>query len=1282
MAAAIVPHQPTAASAIAEHLSTPPTLTRIPLLRQRIQKERTQLQQTLSQRAKEQVDLVRRVEHQMGDPRGQIDGFGKLVEVSIVHRRLTQTLEMVESLRSMYSRLSHLSDLLSADRSDPLGPSTNLLPIHYHLTELETFRNETLAQAKRATSSAAPSTVASPDPAAPASQQLASGSTTRETLERYFERLGETIEAFEAHYFHLARELLELARNGNSAVAVKLCKIAEVEGARDQKAIAIRMVKKAGTVDVASRFRSLQADARTIKHYRSKVLDAIREGCMTNVEKSFRRAGEDGVRWVEELEWIYEDVLTVRDALVDKFPEDWKIEQVYVKGYHKALYDFLATYVKSGPDAATLLRLSQFTKEYHKTMTKELGVDPDWLKPQLLDGNESRLIDDYFAVITRKMDEWTANLMKTEVSDFVSREQAPEVDPDGYYGMQGAVILFQMLNQQVDLALDSNQASAQWLKLIDQEYRRHVNASEKGTDDVPGGLAEYVMALANDQIKSADFTEALNNRLEPLVSAKYKTAIADKLNDAMDGYLDVAKRCVQILIDVVFHDLRPATKVLFQTSWYTAQQDGSDPMQQIVETFKDYMVDDYQVHLNPNLFDLLIEDILDTFLITYLTAIRRASKIRVPQACERMRSDIDLAFGFFLQYKPKQELVSYFDVLESVLTLVSASKMMVFLDYWPFRKKYGPNLAFTEQLMKARDDLDRSAVSDIMDSVKRKAIVGPKRVGKWTSTASTESPDPPTSITKEHPPVASPGVSRPESTVQDSHDETNSSSRPKEKKPLAFWMVFVALCFSLFLAALDVTSVSTVLPDMTRDFNSADYYWIGSACMRLRLRGPPNLAHFPLPEQTPSPRPLSSRGVRSPLFRSASTTDVDVAPTFGGLANIFWDVEPVLVAALLIFALGSALTGGAQSMAMAIAGRSVQGIGGGAILTMSEIIVIDLVPLAERGAYMGILGAVWVIARQFNLPFTGLALTLVAVFLNIKAPQTTLKEKLERMDYANVVFVAGATSLILGLTWGGSAYAWSSYHVLVPLVLGSFGLAVFLVLERSVVKYPTVPFEILTHPTALVDTPPKLSPIRAGIDLFPLCFTIAPFAILTGASVTVIGKYKAQNIVRLTGMWAGFPILLSIGFGALYAGLNFPVLAPIPVQQQSPAMAFFGFIRSLGQVFAITVGSTILQNQLAKKMPQEYAAQIGGRGDAAFATIPLINDLPEPLRTTVRAVFADSTRTIWWFCLGITMAGLVVSLFMEDIPLATETDEENWGLKEREKGAKEGKAEEGTVSPA
>lgn len=359
-----------------------------------------------------------------------------------------------------------------------------------------------------------------------------------------------------------------------------------------------------------------------------------------------------------------------------------------VKAYHKALYDFLATYVKSGPDAGSLLRLAQFTKEYKQTMMKDLLVPDEYLQPPLLDGREQDLVEDYLKLIVKKMDEWSANLMKTEIAEFTAREQPPESDADGFYGMQGAVILFQMLNQQVDLALDSNQGSilarvveeanrvmrliqSQWMKLLEAEFKKQVDKPDEG----PGGLVEYVMALANDQIKSADFTEALNLRLEPLVSSKYKSVITDRLNDAMDGYLDVAKKCVQLLIDVIFNDLKPATKSLLSSSWY---QDSS--MTQIVETLKDYMVEDYQIHLNPNLFELLIEDMIDSFLINYLTAIRRSPKLRIPQAVEKMRQDIDQAFNFFTLFKSKGELKGYFEPVESVLTLVSASKMMVFLD--------------------------------------------------------------------------------------------------------------------------------------------------------------------------------------------------------------------------------------------------------------------------------------------------------------------------------------------------------------------------------------------------------------------------------------------------------------------------------------------------------------------------------------------------------------------------------------------------------------------------
>lgn len=320
-------------------------------------------------------------------------------------------------------------------------------------------------------------------------------------------------------------------------------------------------------------------------------------------------------------------------------------------------------------------------------MTHELSIPTSVLQPPLLDGKEQELIEVYVTLIVRKMDEWTANLMKTEISDFLDREAQPEVDADDHYGMQGAIILFQMLNQQVDLALDSNQGAilsrvveemnrvakaiqVRWMELLDSELKKTLDKAA----DSPPGFAEYTIALANDQIKSADFTEAMNLRLEPLVSTKYKSQISDRLNDTMDGYLDVAKKCVQVLIDIIFYDLKSAVKSLLSSEWY-----NGDHVAEIILTIGDYLLD-YQSHLNENLFELLIEDIIDTFLVYYLVAIRKCSKLKIPAAVNKIRDDINRAFAFFVNYKSRKELEGYFDVLESVLKLINSSKMMVYLD--------------------------------------------------------------------------------------------------------------------------------------------------------------------------------------------------------------------------------------------------------------------------------------------------------------------------------------------------------------------------------------------------------------------------------------------------------------------------------------------------------------------------------------------------------------------------------------------------------------------------
>ena len=97
-----------------------------------------------------------------------------------------------------------------------------------------------------------------------------------------------------------------------------------------------------------------------------------------------------------------------------------------------------------------------------------------------------------------------------------------------------------------------------------------------------------------------------------------------------------------------------------------------------------------------------------------------------------------------------------------------------------------------------------------------------------------------------------------------------------------------------------------------------------------------------------------------------------VLPFIGNLASAFGR-KPVLLAFIVTFAIGSAISGAAQNMNMLIAGRSrwslclfslpwrmltphlaVQGFGGGGCIAITEIIYADLVPLPERGKYQGI----------------------------------------------------------------------------------------------------------------------------------------------------------------------------------------------------------------------------------------------------------------------------------------------------------------------------------------
>ncbi|KAF9064952.1 major facilitator superfamily domain-containing protein [Rhodocollybia butyracea] len=412
---------------------------------------------------------------------------------------------------------------------------------------------------------------------------------------------------------------------------------------------------------------------------------------------------------------------------------------------------------------------------------------------------------------------------------------------------------------------------------------------------------------------------------------------------------------------------------------------------------------------------------------------------------------------------------------------------------------------------------------------------------------------------------------------------------------------------------------------------------------------------------------------------------------------------------------------------MLIAGRVIQGLGGGGCISVTDIIIADLVPLAERGKFQGIVATVWALACAvgppiggalassgawrwlffLNLPICAISAFLVFGFLNVHTPKATLRGILQ-MDLIGLpIIIVGTMSVILALTLGGVRFPWSSVQVLVPLIIGIIAIVCFFVVEARWIKEPTVPPFLFSNRTTLsgylgvffhgivsmavifylpiyFQAVKMVSSVHSGIDMFGTSFTIPLFAIATGVSTELLGLYRPQNYIgwilttigfgvlsllnenSSTAAYIGFQILLGSGLGIIWISTQFPILAPLPYSNNAHALAFFIFVRSFAQTWGSVIGGAILQKKLTQKIAGSFLATLPRHTQFTYSLVPLIPDLPGPLQDQVRLGFSQSLQIVWWVMCGISGIGLLSCLLMDEVPLGTDMDE-TWGLRDVEK---------------
>jgi EmrB/QacA subfamily drug resistance transporter len=480
-------------------------------------------------------------------------------------------------------------------------------------------------------------------------------------------------------------------------------------------------------------------------------------------------------------------------------------------------------------------------------------------------------------------------------------------------------------------------------------------------------------------------------------------------------------------------------------------------------------------------------------------------------------------------------------------------------------------------------------------------------------------------------------------------------------------IVLPALMLALILAMLDQTVVSTALPRIVGDLGGVTHLsWVVTAY----------------------------------ILASTITT-----PLYGKLGDLYGR-KRWLIVAIVVFLIGSALSGLSHSMDQLIAFRAVQGLGAGGLMVGVFAAIGDLVTPRERGQYTGYMMAAMMVAMvagplvggyitdslswrwifYINMPVGGAALLYLTAVLHL--PHKKIPHKIDYLG-AGVLAVA-VTSIVLLTTWGGTQYRWASAPIIGLGALAVVAVAAFLVIQTRAAE-PVLPLHVfrnrnfslasgmsflagvamlgaMTFLPLYQQTVQHLSAIGSGLMLLPMMAGATAMSLAGGQIMTRTGRYKALPIVGgavmttamylLTGLGVNTSrvtsgllyVLLGLGMGCLMQTTTVIVQNSVQPGDMGVASSSRMFFQQIGGSMGVALFGAVfarrLTDAMSARLPGVHLTTSGGSFDPVT-----VNKLPVPIRHDVFYAIAHAIQGVFFWAAPAGIVLFVLAWLIKEVPL-------------------------------